>query len=45
MKIVKYKALIAWPSLIIAHPTGHPSSIALSSILRHFKELQGIEYK
>ena len=30
MKIVKYKALIPRPSFIIAHPPGHPSSIAFS---------------
>ena len=40
MKIVKYKALIARPLFIIAHPPGHPSSIAFSSLLRHFKNRQ-----
>ena len=43
MNVVKYKALIALPSFIIAHPPGHQSSIAISSLLRHSKEPPGIE--
>ena len=42
MKIAKYKALIARPSLIIAHPPGHPPPIAFFSLL-HFKEPPGIK--